>query len=63
MPVMDGWEFRKAQVLSHPGIPVVVLSALDLSSDRLSELRAAALIGKPFDLDELYVAVSRAVRG
>ena len=57
MPVMDGWAFRRAQLASHPHIPVVVLSALDLSSDRLQELRANALIGKPFDLDVLYGAV------
>lgn len=57
MPVMDGWAFRRAQLASHPHIPVVVLSALDLSSERLQELRANALIGKPFDLDVLYGAV------
>lgn len=57
MPVMDGWAFRRAQLASHPHIPVVILSALDLSSERLRELRANALIGKPFDLDVLYGAV------
>ncbi len=61
MPIMDGWEFRKAQVQSHPGIPLVVLSALDLSHERLAELRAEALVGKPFDLDELYESVAKAV--
>jgi DNA-binding response OmpR family regulator len=48
-------------VLAHPGIPLVVLSALDLSHERLSELRAEALVGKPFDLDELYASVAKAV--
>jgi two-component system response regulator MprA len=57
MPVMDGWAFRRAQLESHPEIPVVVLSALDIASERLAELRADALIGKPFDLDVLYDAV------
>jgi two-component system response regulator MprA len=57
MPVMDGWAFRRAQLATYPHIPVVVLSALDLSSERLQELRANALIGKPFDLDVLYGAV------
>jgi CheY-like chemotaxis protein len=61
MPIMDGWEFRKAQVQAHPGIPLVVLSALDLSHERLAELRAEALVGKPFDLEQLYGAVARAV--
>ena len=58
MPVMDGWAFRRAQSVSHADIPVVVISALDLSSDRLQELRADAVIGKPFDLDVLYGAVA-----
>ncbi len=58
MPVMDGWAFRKAQSVSHADIPVVVISALDLSSTKLEELRADALIGKPFDLDVLYSAVA-----
>ena len=57
MPVMDGWAFRRAQLAAHPEIPVIVLSALDLSHERLDELRADALLGKPFDLDVLYDAV------
>lgn len=61
MPVMDGWAFRRAQSVSHAHIPVVVISALDLSSSRLEELDADALIGKPFDLDVLYSAVADAL--
>ncbi len=61
MPVMDGWAFRRAQLAAHPEIPVIVLSALDLPSDRLEELRAVTLLGKPFDLDALYDAVRDAV--
>ena len=57
MPVMDGWAFRRAQLLTHPQIPVVVLSAQTLSADRLSELRPDAVVGKPFDLQALYDAV------
>jgi CheY-like chemotaxis protein len=57
MPVMDGWAFRKAQLVSHPDIPVIVVSALDLSNEHLEELRAHAVIGKPFDLEMLYAAV------
>lgn len=58
MPIMDGWAFRRAQSVAHADIPVVVISALDLSSPRLEELGADALIGKPFDLDALYSAVA-----
>lgn len=61
MPVMDGWAFRRAQLASHPEIPVIVISALDLPSERLEELRAVTLLGKPFDLDALYDAVRNAV--
>ncbi len=58
MPVMDGWAFRRAQSASHADIPVIVMSALDLSSPRLEELGADALIGKPFDLEVLYDTVA-----
>jgi len=62
MPVIDGWDFRRAQLAAHPEIPVVVLSALDMRNERLAELRADALIAKPFDLDELYAAVAKVLR-
>lgn len=62
MPGMDGWEFRRLQLDRHPGIPVVVLSALNMSDPRLEELRADALIGKPFDLDHLYAAIAGALQ-
>ncbi len=61
MPVMDGWQFRREQLRSHPAVPVVVLSALESSSERLKELRADALVGKPFELDALYGAVSEVI--
>ena len=61
MPVMDGWVFRRAQRATHPDIPVIVVSALDLSSERLEELDASAILGKPFDLDTLYAAVLNAL--
>jgi CheY-like chemotaxis protein len=59
MPVMDGWEFRRRLLASHPRVPVVVLSALDLPSERLGELRADAVVNKPFDLDTLYEALEQ----
>jgi CheY-like chemotaxis protein len=62
MPVMDGWAFRRAQLLTHPEIPVVVLSAQSISGDRLRELRPDALVGKPFDLQALYDAVESVLR-
>lgn len=61
MPVMDGWAFRRAQRASHPEIPVVVLSALNMRDPKLEELSADALVAKPFNLDDLYAAVARAI--
>jgi two-component system, OmpR family, KDP operon response regulator KdpE len=61
MPIMDGWAFRRAQLRSHPDIPIVVLSALDLTDKRLAELRADALVPKPFELEGLYRAVANAL--
>lgn len=62
MPVLDGFEFRKQQLIAFPDIPVVVLSALDMRDPRLAELHASALLGKPFDLESLYAAVAGALR-
>ena len=59
MPDMDGWTFRRAQLVSHPAIPVIVFSAVDVTPDRLAELRPAAVLSKPFDLNELYRTVAR----
>jgi len=58
MPVMDGWQLRKKLREAHPGLPVIVLSALELDPGKLLALAADALIEKPFDLDTLYKTVS-----
>ena len=54
MPVMDGWQFREAQLhdpeLSH--IPVVVLSAV-----KDENVPAERHFSKPCDLDELLDTV------
>jgi two-component system, chemotaxis family, chemotaxis protein CheY len=59
MPRMSGWEFRAAQrmdpVLSS--LPVIVMSACSREWD--AELRAAAYLTKPFDLDTLLGLVER----
>ena len=57
MPVMDGWELRRRLLATHPRLPVIVLSALDLPPEKLAALRADALVGKPFDLEVLYAAI------
>ena len=61
MPVMDGWQFRQAQ-LEDPQlarIPVVVLSAMTNLRTRGADLHAAECLAKPVDLSHLLEAVSR----
>jgi CheY-like chemotaxis protein len=57
MPGMTGWEFRAAQ-LEDPalaGIPVLVVTALGHDPD----IRASAVLAKPFRLDDLLDHVGR----
>jgi CheY-like chemotaxis protein len=55
MPVMNGWQFRAAQ-LSDPrlaGIPVIVISADTSVQDKAAVLGAAHVLTKPIQLDRL----------
>jgi len=55
MPVMNGWQFRRAQ-LDDPQlaeVPVIVLTASWASDSQLSQLKAAALFRKPVDAGTL----------
>jgi CheY-like chemotaxis protein len=59
MPRMDGWQFRAAQ-RALPGlgdVPVVVLSAGRDLAERTAALAPAAVIRKPFDLDEVLTVL------
>jgi CheY-like chemotaxis protein len=61
MPVMDGADFRKAQ-LGDPqlkDIPVVVLTADDRHRDIGRSLGAAAAFAKPFELGALLHVLER----
>jgi two-component system, OmpR family, response regulator VicR len=64
MPVMDGHAFRAAQRDLHGAahIPIIVLSAAHNVHARASNLGAAAVFPKPFDLGTLLDAVERTVR-
>lgn len=59
-PIMNGWEFREAQLLhpSHREIPVVIMSGNTDIRTFAKELGAAGVLKKPFGLDELLNAVS-----
>jgi CheY-like chemotaxis protein len=52
MPVMNGEQFRRAQLddPSLAGVPVVCISAVYNAEERADRLRAVACIGKPFDV-------------
>lgn len=61
MPVLNGWQFRKAQ-LDEPAlaeIPVVIVSADATAGSEASNIGAAAFLQKPVELDELLNTVGR----
>lgn len=61
MPEMTGWEFRKAQqddpALS--GIPVAIITGLDVPEDRLQAIGAVDVLCKPSRVEPLVSLVSR----
>ena len=61
MPVMDGWEFRRAQQ-QHPtwgAIPVIVLSAAGNTQERAASIGASGCLRKPLDIDELLTLLQQ----
>jgi two-component system, chemotaxis family, chemotaxis protein CheY len=62
MPVMDGWQFRQAQIhnTALSDIPVIVVSAA--GRDRIERIQADAYLSKPVDLDELLGCVTQFCR-
>ncbi len=61
MPIMDGWQFRRAQVgdSTLSAIPVVVLSADGNVQQKATALRAAGYLQKPVDVGNLLEAIQR----
>jgi CheY-like chemotaxis protein len=61
MPVMDGWQFRAEQQRDPrlAGIPVIVMSAVTDGEAKAAQLRPAAYLKKPMDLDEVIDVVRR----
>lgn len=58
MPVMNGWQFRQAQV-SDPklsGIPVVVVTAAGARED-IPAIEADGWLSKPVDFDRLLATI------
>lgn len=59
MPAMDGWAFRKQQRALNRAmdVPIVLLSA-SRAIDDAEELGPAAIVEKPFDLDDLLSVIT-----
>jgi two-component system, chemotaxis family, chemotaxis protein CheY len=61
MPVMDGWEFvRVYRNMPGPHAPIIAFVAALHAQAVQDEIGAAALLEKPFDLDELIAALNQA---
>jgi DNA-binding response OmpR family regulator len=63
MPILDGWGFRTMQRGLDPDlatIPVVILSGAREATAASIELDAAAVVVKPFALDELVETIRQA---
>ena len=65
MPGMDGWDFREEQQRLDVAtdVPVVVLSASRRIANLDPQFAAAAVIAKPFDLDNLLEVVDQLTAG
>jgi CheY-like chemotaxis protein len=63
MPVMSGWEFRRAQLSlsdSHLAeVPVLLLTAAAQPDQAARQLHALDVIPKPIDFDQLLDSVKR----
>jgi CheY-like chemotaxis protein len=65
MPVMNGWQFCAERQRLADGrlsaIPVILLSGLEAAPRQVFALRAAGLVRKPFEPDELLNAAHNAL--
>ena len=61
MPVMDGLQFRAAQMRdpSLAGIPVIVISADGKVDQKVASLGVAGYMKKPLDVDSLLELIAR----
>jgi CheY-like chemotaxis protein len=59
MPIVNGWEF--ASILRERGIavPILVMTAAQDAGRWANEIGAQGFLAKPFDLDDLLLAVER----
>jgi two-component system chemotaxis response regulator CheY len=65
MRVMDGWDFRAAQLLDPTlsSIPVVVMSGVGFSVDTMrSQFGDVDVLPKPVAVEDLFATIQRACR-
>ncbi len=60
MPVLDGWQFHRAQLRTPAlaGIPVIVMSAVAQALEPLAWFQAASYLPKPFRVDEVLARIA-----
>jgi CheY-like chemotaxis protein len=65
MPVMDGFEFRAAQLEADAlrDLPVLVISAGGRAAQAAKALRAADYLDKPMDIGDLFRKVRACIPG
>ena len=60
MPDMDGWDCAmELRALYGRSVPVVIVTAAARAHDRAEQLGIDHVLGKPFDLDDLFDVLSR----
>lgn len=64
MPVLDGFGALERLTQEHPGLPAVVLTSVDETSEAVRAMKLGALdyLTKPFDPDELLAVLRNARR-
>ena len=61
MPVLNGWEFAAALTERGVHLPLLVMTAASDARAYAREIGAVGFIGKPFDVDQLVLAVRNAL--
>ena len=65
MPVMDGATFlaHRRQIPERCGIPVIIVTARRDAQPEIDAMGVSAIIGKPFDDDDLLATVASLLNG
>ena len=61
MPVLNGWELAAALLERGVHVPLLVMTAASDARAYANDVGAIGFIGKPFNVDELVLAVRNAV--